>query len=66
MNHLFIKKKLMEKEKFNQSKYIQEWNKQNKRQFKVNLNIPEYEELKKLLKENNLSNVQNDLKNKSN
>lgn len=62
----------MEKEKFNQSKYIQEWNKQNKRQFKVNLNIPEYEELKKLLKENNLSNVQfvrnalNDLKNKSN
>ena len=62
----------MEKEKFNQSKYIQEWNKQNKRQFKVNLNISEYEELKTLLKENNLSNVQfvrnalNDLKNKSN
>ena len=26
--------------------------------FKVDLNIPEYEELKKLLKENNLSNVQ--------
>ena len=48
----------MEKQKFNQNKYIQEWNKQNKRQFKVNLNIPEYEELKNLLKENNLSNVQ--------
>ena len=48
----------MEQEKFNQSKYIQEWNKQNKKQFKVNLNIPEYEELKNLLKENNLSNVQ--------
>lgn len=48
----------MEQKKFNQSKYIQEWNKQNKKQFKVNLNIPEYEELKNLLKENNLSNVQ--------
>lgn len=48
----------MEQEKFNQSKYIQEWNKQNKKQFKVNLNIPEYEELKNLLKKNNLSNVQ--------
>ncbi len=62
----------MEKEKFNQSKYIQEWTKLHKKQFKVDLNIQEYEELKNLLKENNLSNVQfvrnalNDLKNKSN
>ena len=62
----------MEKEKFNQSKYIQEWTKLHKKQFKVDLNIQEYEELKNLLKENNLSNVKfvrnalNDLKNKSN
>ena len=48
----------MEKEKFNQSKYIQQWTKLHKKQFKVDLDIPEYEELKKLLKENNLSNVQ--------
>ncbi len=48
----------MNKEKFNQKKYIIEWNKKNKKQFKVNLNIPEYEELKELLKKNNLSNVQ--------
>lgn len=40
----------MEKEKFNQSKYIQEWNKQNKRQFKVQF----------------VRNALNDLKNKSN
>lgn len=44
--------------KFNQSKYIQEYIKKNKKQFKVDLNIAEYEELKQLLKKHNLSNVQ--------
>ena len=48
----------MDQEKFNQNKYIQNWKKLHKKQFKVELNISEYEELKNLLKENNLSNVQ--------
>ena len=43
---------------FNQNKYIQEYIKQHKKQFKVDLNIDEYQELKELLKKNNLSNVQ--------
>lgn len=56
---------------FNQNKYIQEYIRLNKKQFKVDLNIDEYQELKELLKKNNLSNVQfvrnaiNDLKDKS-
>ncbi len=45
-------------EKFNQNKYIQEYIRQHKKQFKVDLNIEEYNELKALLKQNNLSNVQ--------
>lgn len=43
---------------FNQKKYIQEYIKEHKKQFKVDLNIDEYNELKELLKKNNLSNVQ--------
>lgn len=56
---------------FNQSKYIQEYIRLNKKQFKVDLNVTEYQELKELLKKNNLSNAQfvrnaiNDLKTKS-
>lgn len=56
---------------FNQNKYIQEYIRLNKKQFKVDLNIDEYQELKELLKKNNLSNVQfvrnaiNNLKDKS-
>lgn len=43
---------------FNQNKYIQDYIKQHKKQFKVDLNIDEHAELKELLKKNNLSNVQ--------
>ena len=43
---------------FNQKIYIQEYIKEHKKQFKVDLNIDEYNELKVLLKKNNLSNVQ--------
>ena len=56
---------------FNQNKYIQEYIKENKKQFKVDLNKDEHKELKELLKKHNLSNVQfvrnaiHDLKNKT-
>ena len=43
---------------FNQNKYIQEYVKIHKKQFKVDLNIDEHKELKELLKQHNLSNVQ--------
>lgn len=55
-------------EKFNQYKYIQEYKKKHIKQFKVELTISEYTELKELLEKHNLSNVQfvrnalNDLK----
>ncbi len=38
------------KETFNQSKYIQNWKKEHKKQFKVDLNIDEYSELDQMLK----------------
>jgi len=41
--------------KFNQKKYIIEYNKKNYKQFKVNLKNKEYEELIKLLNLNNLN-----------
>lgn len=43
---------------FNQSKYITNWQKQNKRQFKVSLNKEEFEKADNLLKKNNLSKIQ--------
>ena len=43
---------------FNQNKYIQEYVKLHKKQFKVDLNKDEYETLKELLQKHNLSNVQ--------
>lgn len=43
---------------FNQNKYIQEYIKTHKKQFKVDLNIDEHKELKELLEKHNLSNVQ--------
>lgn len=43
---------------FNQNKYIQEYKKEHKKQFKVDLNKEEHQELKELLKKHNLTNVQ--------
>lgn len=43
---------------FNQSKYIQEYRKNKKKQFNVDLNKDEAEELEKLLKEKELTKVQ--------
>lgn len=45
-------------EKFNQSKYIQEYRKENKKQFNVDLNKEEFEELDKLLKEKGMTKVE--------
>ena len=42
------RKKIMKE--FNQKKYIQKYIKEHKKQFKVDLNIDEYNELKVLLK----------------
>lgn len=43
---------------FNQSKYITNWQKENKKQFKVSLNKKEFEKADNLLKKNNLSKIQ--------
>lgn len=43
---------------FNQSKYIQEYRKNKKKQFNVDLNKDESEELEQLLKEKELTKVQ--------
>lgn len=49
----------MEKEKkFDSNKYKQEWAKKNKKQFRVDLNIDEYEELCILLNEKKISKAQ--------
>ncbi len=45
-------------EKFNQSKYIQEYRKENKKQFNVDLNKDEAEELDRLLKEKGMTKVE--------
>lgn len=42
---------------FNQTKYINEWQKENKKQFRVDLNKEEFEKAEKLLKSNNLTKV---------
>ena len=44
--------------KFNQKEYINNYKKAHKRQFKVDLNIDEKEELDKLLEKANLTKVQ--------
>ena len=40
---------------FNQIKYIQQYNKEHYKTFKVNLKIKEYDELDKILKKKNLT-----------
>lgn len=45
-------------EKFNQSKYIQEYRKENKKQFNVDLNKDEAQELEQLLKEKGMTKVE--------
>lgn len=45
-------------EKFNQIKYIQEYNKEHYKTFKVDLKKQEFEELNKLLKEKKLTKAQ--------
>lgn len=43
---------------FDQNKYIQEYRKEHKKQFNVDLNKDEYEELVKLLKEKGITKVE--------
>lgn len=45
-------------EKFNQQKYIQEYNKEHYKEFRVNMKIDEIKELEKLLKDNHLTKAQ--------
>lgn len=45
-------------EKFNQNKYIQEYRKEHKKQFNVDLNKEEWEELNKLLKQKKMTKVE--------
>ncbi len=42
---------------FNQTKYINEWQKENKKQFRIDLNKTEFERAEELLKKNNLTKV---------
>lgn len=49
---------LEEKKKFDQTKYITEYRKKHKKQFNVDLNIDEYNELEKLLKKCNITKAQ--------
>ena len=43
---------------FNQSKYIQEYNKEHYKAFKVDLKIKEFEELEKILKKAKLTKAE--------
>ena len=43
---------------FNQSKYIQEYNKEHYKTFKVDLKIKEFEELEKILKKAKLTKAE--------
>ena len=45
-------------EKFNQLKYIQEYNKEHYKTFKVDLKIKEFEELEKILKKAKLTKAE--------
>ena len=47
-----------EKKKFNQKEYIINYRKAHKKQFTVDLNIDEYNDLCLLLEQNNLTKVQ--------
>ena len=47
----------MDVNKFNPSKYKQDWAKEHKKQFKVDLNINEYNELCEVLKQKHLTKV---------
>lgn len=44
-------------EKFNQSQYINDYRKAKKKQFNVDLNKEEFEELNKILKDKNMTKV---------
>ena len=48
----------MQEKKFNQKEYIIQYRKKHKKQFNVDLNNKEYDDLIKLLKEKNLTKVQ--------
>lgn len=48
----------LESDKFNQNKYISEWKKQNKKQFKAELNISEMDELNQLLNDKELNKTE--------
>ena len=45
-------------DKFDQKKYIQEYNKQHYKAFKVDLKVEELESLEELLKQHNLTKAQ--------
>lgn len=45
----------MEKKKFDSTKYKMLWAKEHKKQFRVDLNISEYDELCNLLKKKNMT-----------
>jgi hypothetical protein len=45
-------------EKFNQSKYIQQFKKEHYKQFKVDLKQEEWDEIDKLLKDNNITKAE--------
>jgi len=49
---------MQEKENFNQRKYMNEWKKMNKLQFKADLNKNEKLEIDNLLKEYNMTKVE--------
>lgn len=49
---------ILDSEKFNQNKYISEWKKQNKKQFKAELNISEMDELNQLLNDKELNKTE--------
>lgn len=42
---------------FNQTKYITDWQKENKKQFKVSLDKEEFEKAEELLRKNNLTKI---------
>lgn len=48
----------MENKKFDKSKYDMEYIKTHKKKFSTDLNISEYEELNKILKEKNMTKAQ--------
>lgn len=54
---LYLRGGVMQKDNFKKIQYDIEWRKKNKKQFKVDLNISEYEELCDLLNKKGLTKV---------